>query len=595
MQIWFLPFALLVTATLISIPLSRYLSWIMDGKYKPLPVMSWFEIKLNSGAQNWKQYLASLLIFNTLLFVFSYLVLALQPYLPLNPDGKTLLAPSAIFNSVVSFMTNTDLQHYAGDQHLSNFSQIFFGITNLFISAAIGLCALVAVVRALRSDKSVGNFFLDMWRVVIYIFIPVAFIFALIFLQQGSPMTYESFYQVTTLEAKPQTIAVGPVAAFEAIKMIGTNGGGFFGMNSAHPFENPTAVSNFFNSLAMMIFPFALVLMYGRMLGRIRHGIVIYIVMLVLMMGTIIWSIHFDTLKPNPGLTQHSAKNFSILDLALVNKKIDVAIPAIAALPVDQHLGNLEGKEMRFGTSAGATFAALTTDVTCGAVNAEADSLNPLAELAPMVGMWLNCIFGGKGVGMINILMFVIIGIFLAGMMVGRTPEYLGKKIGGREVKLAIIGLLIHPLMLLMPLGLFAATEWGMLAISNPGAHGFSQMLYQFSSASANNGSAFDGLGVTFGFWNNPNPAPEAMYWDIATGLVMLFSRFLPIIAMVAMAAFLGEKKSSPFGMGTLRVDTFTFGVLLLGTILIVGALLFLPVAVLGPIAEHFGPIPFGG
>jgi K+-transporting ATPase ATPase A chain len=212
-----------------------------------------------------------------------------------------------------------------------------------------------------------------------------------------------------------------------------------------------------------------------------------------------------------------------------------------------------------------------------------------------MVGMWLNCLFGGKGVGMINMLMFVIIGIFLAGMMVGRTPEYLGKKIDGREIKLAIIGLLIHPLMILMPVGLFAATSWGINAISNPGAHGFSQILYQFSSASANNGSAFDGLGVTYGFWNNPNPAPEAVYWDIATGLVMIFSRFLPIIAMVAMAAFLGQKKSSPFGMGTLRVDTITFGVLLLGTIIIVGALLFLPVAVLGPVAEHLGPMPFGG
>ncbi len=605
-QVWLLPFALLLTAALISIPLSSYLSWIMDGKYKPLPVMGWFETRLDSGAQTWKQYMASLLIFNTLLFVFSYLVLALQPWMPLNPDGKTLLAPSAIFNSVASFMTNTDLQHYSGDQHLSNFSQIFFGITNLFISAAIGLCALTAIIRALRSDDSMGNFFVDMWRVVIYLFLPFAFVFALIFMQQGSPMTFKSSYQVTTLEqgamgttdkgeAKPQTIVVGPVAAFESMKMLGTNGGGFYGMNSAHPYENPTAVSNFFDTLAMMIFPFALVLMYGRMLGKIRHSIVIYLVMLILTIGTIIWSVYFDTLKPNPGLTAHLAKTFSIANPAFPNGKMDISVPAISALPVDQHLGNLEGKEMRFGTSAGATFAALTTDVTCGAVNAESDSLNPLAALSPMVGMWLNCIFGGKGVGMINMLMFVIIGIFLAGMMVGRTPEYLGKKIGSREVKLAIIGLLVHPLMILLPVGLFAATSWGMNAISNPAAHGLSQMLYQFSSASANNGSAFDGLGVTYGFWNNPNPAPEAIYWDIAAGLVMIFSRFLPIIAMVAMADYLGRKKSSPYGMGTLRVDTFTFGVLLLGTIIIVGALLFLPVAVLGPVAENFGPIPFGG
>jgi potassium-transporting ATPase potassium-binding subunit len=234
-------------------------------------------------------------------------------------------------------------------------------------------------------------------------------------------------------------------------------------------------------------------------------------------------------------------------------------------------------------------------DVTCGAVNAEHDSLNPIAALSPMVGMWLNCIYGGKGVGMINLLLFLIVGIFIAGQMVGRTPEYLGKKIGSREVKLALLALLVHPIMILGPTGLFAATSWGMNAVSNPGPHGFSQMLYQFSSASANNGSAFDGLGVTYGLNDNPTPAPESIPWDIAAGLVMLISRYLPIIAPIAMAASLGGKKSAPFGLGTLRDDTFTFGCLLMGTILIVGALLFLPVAALGPIAEHLGPIPFGG
>jgi K+-transporting ATPase ATPase A chain len=605
-QIWLLPFALLATATLIAFPLSRYLAWIMDGKYRPLPVFNWFEKRFNTGQQNWKQYATSLLIFNMVLFIFGYFVLALQPWLPLNPDHKTLLAPSAIFNSVASFITNTDLQHYSGDQHLSNFSQIFFGITDLFISAAVGLSALAAIIRALRSDASMGNFFLDIWRVVVYMFVPVAFVFALIFLQQGSPMTYQSSYQISTLEQgamgttdkgenKLQTIVVGPVAAFEAMKMLGTNGGGFYGMNSAHPYENPTALSNFFNTLAMMIFPFSLVLMYGRMLGQRRHSYVIFLVMLSFMACTIIWAIHYDTLKPNPALTRHLPRNYTFANPASQDEKISLAIPAVASLPVDQHLGNLEGKELRFGTSAGATFAALTTDVTCGAVNAEADSLNPVSGLGPMVGMWLNCFFGGKGVGMINMLLFIILGIFLAGMMVGRTPEYLGKKIGGREIKLAIIALLMHPMLILLPTGLFAATVWGMNATSNPGAHGFSQMLYQFSSASANNGSAFDGLGTTYGFYNNSLPAPEAVAWDIATGLVMLFSRFFPIIAPLAMAAFLGAKKTSPFGMGTLRVDTFTFALLLLGTIIVVGALLFLPVAVLGPVAEHLGPIPFGG
>ncbi len=593
-QIWLLPFALLLTATIIAIPLSSFLAWIMDGKYKPLPILGWFENHLNSGPQNWKQYTGSLLLFNTFLFIFGFLILSLQPWLPLNPMHKTLLYPSTIFHSVVSFMTNTDLQHYAGEVHLSNFSQIFFAITNLFLSAAIGLSALAAIIRGLRGDASMGNFFVDMWRVVVYLFVPIAFVLAVIFLQQGSPMTFKSAYSVMTLEgAKPQTISVGPVAAFESIKMLGTNGGGFFGMNSAHPFENPTALSNFLNTLAMMIFPFSLVLMYGRMLRRIRHGVVIFAVMFGLMAGTIIWSIYFDTLQPNPGLTEHPAKEYQLTETTSRHFKME--IPAIAALPVDQHLGNLEGKEIRFGTSAGATFAALTTDVTCGAVNAEADSLNPLAGLSPMVGMWLNCIFGGKGVGMINMLLYIIIAIFIAGMMVGRSPEYLGKKIGAREVKLAIIAMLIHPLMILMPTGLFAATHLGANAISNPGAHGLSQILYQFSSASANNGSAFDGLGVTSGFYNNPNPAPEGVAWDIATGIVIVLSRFFPIIAPIAMAAFLGAKKTSPYSLGTLRDDTFTFALLLLATVLIIGALLFLPVAVLGPIAEQLGPMPFGG
>ncbi|HXX63105.1 MAG TPA: potassium-transporting ATPase subunit KdpA [Bacteroidota bacterium] len=595
---WLLPVALLVTTSLIAFPLSRYLAWIMEGKYKAPRLLSYFERKLDSGPQNWKQYAGAILIFCTALFSFGFVVLVLQPWMPLNPDGKWMLAPSTIFNSAVSFMTNTNLQHYSGDQHLSNFSQIFFLLTNMFLSAAVGFCALTAIIRAFRGEKLLGNFFVDMWRVVVYMFVPAAFIFGLIFLQQGSPMTLESFAHVSTLESPStqQTIVVGPVAAVEPIKMLGTNGGGFYGMNSAHPFENPTGLSNFFNTMAMMLFPFMLVLMYGRMLGRLRHAVVVFSVMMLLMAGTIAWSVYFDTLKPNPGLAGDPlARSYEVADASAPGGKRTVTLPEVAALPVDQHLGNLEGKELRFGTSAGATYAAVTVDVTCGAVNSEHDSLNPVAAISPMVGMWLNCIFGGKGVGMINMLLFVIIGIFVAGMMVGRTPEYLGRKIGAREVKLALLALLVHPIMILGPTGLFAATDWGLKATSNPGPHGFSQMVYQFSSASANNGSAFDGLGVTYGLANNPSPAPEAVPWDIAAGLVMLFSRFLPIVAPIAMAAYLGAKKSAPFGLGTLRDDTATFGFLLLGTILIIGALLFLPVAALGPLAEHLGPIPFGG
>jgi K+-transporting ATPase ATPase A chain len=603
---WLLPVAILVMTTVLAIPLSRYLAWIMDGQYRPPRLLRWFEARLNSGPQTWKQYVAALLVFNSVLFVFGFVVLALQPWMPLNPDGKGMLAPTTIFHSVVSFMTNTDLQHYSGDQHFSNFSQIFFDLTMFFLSASIGFCSLVAIIRALRSESTVGNFFVDMWRVVVYLFLPVAFVLALLFVQQGSPMTFRSSEHVSTLEpaamgttdtgeAKPQTIVVGPLAAFVPMKQLGTNGGGFFGMNSAHPFENPTALTNFLSCVAMMLFPFALVLMYGRMIKRLRHAWVIFSVMMALMIGTIGWTVYYDTLKPNPGLAAHGGRTFSVPDASAPDGKQLVEAPAVAGLPVDQHLGNLEGKEMRFGTSAGATFAALTVDVTDGAVNCEHDSLNPLAVLGPYVGMWLNCIYGGKGVGMINLLLFLIIGVFVAGQMVGRTPEYLGKKIGAREMKLAMIALLVHPIMILGPSGLFAATSWGMGAMSNPAAHGFSQVVYQFSSASANNGSALDGLGVSYGFNANPAPAPMAIYFDIVAALVIIISRFLPIIAPIALAGGLSAKKAAPFGLGTLRDDTGTFGGLLFGTIVIIGALLFLPVAVLGPIAEHFGPMPFGG
>jgi potassium-transporting ATPase potassium-binding subunit len=604
---WTLPILLLAVTILISIPLSRYFAWIMDGRYRAPRFLAWFEKRLDSGQQTWKQYVGAMLAFTAVLFIYGYLVLCLQPIAPLNPLARGILAPSTIFNTVISFMTNTNLQHYAGDQHLSNFSQIFFILPNMFLSASIGFCALTAIIRAFRSEKTMGNFFVDMWRVAIYIYLPASLIIGAIFIHEGMPMTFQSEQTVATLEpgsmgvgdhgvAKPQNIIVGPVAATIPIKMLGTNGGGFYGMNSAHPLENPTAFSNFVTTFAMMIFPFTLVLMYGRMLGRLRHSIVIYGVMLAMMAGLIWWTINWDTLKPNPAFTgAPAARSFLIADATAPGGKRLITLPAVASLPVDQRLGNLEGKELRFGTSAGAVFAAITTDVTCGAINAEHDSLNPIASLSPFVGMWLNCVFGGKGVGMINLLIFLIIGVFLAGQMVGRSPEYLGRKVGAREMKLAVIALLVHPLLILGPSGLFAATSWGVNAESNPGPHGLSQIVYQYSSASANNGSAFDGLGVTYGLNNNPSPAPEAAPLDIGTGLVMLFSRYLPIIAPLAMAFYLGRKKVAPASLGTMRDDTWTFGFLLLGTILIIGALLFLPVAALGPIAEHLGPIPFGG
>src|SRR3984893_6171486 len=313
---WLLPISLMVFTTILAIPMSRYMAWIMDSKYTPPRFLGWFEKRLDSGPQSWKQYAAALLTFNVALFIYGFIALAVQPIAPLNPRGLGMLSPTTIFNSVASFMTNTNLQHYSGDVHLSNWSQIFFVILNQYVSAAVGLCALTAIIRCFRAEKHVGNFFVDMWRVVVYMFVPVAFVIGILFMQQGMPMTYQASHQVSTLEPaamgtadngqpKQQTLIVGPVAAVIPIKMLGTNGGGFYGMNSAHPYENPSAGSNFVTTLAMMIFPFALVLMYGRMLGRLRHAVVIYSVMLSMMIGLIAWAVYWDALKPNPAFTAH--------------------------------------------------------------------------------------------------------------------------------------------------------------------------------------------------------------------------------------------------------------------------------------------------
>jgi len=605
---WLLPLLIVGTTVALSVPTGFYLAWIADGRYRPPKWLHGVEQLLDTGRQDWKQYSVSMLLFNTVMFIFGYVVLALQPLLPLNPDGKTMLAPTTIFHTACSFLTNTDLQHYAGEQHLSYFSQVVVIGWYMFVSASVGFCALAAITRALRSDPHMGNYYLDMWRVVAYAFFPVSLVMGVLLLADGMPMTFDKAAVATTLEPgamgatpdgkpQPQVIARGPVAVLLPIKHLGTNGGGFFGANSAHPYENPSAWSNFLASMNILLFPFSLVVMFGKMLGNLRHAAVIYGVMMFMFVGMIVWAIYFDTLRPNPALTDQPARTLVMRNAR--GQRVEKRLPALVGLPVDQSLGNLEGKELRFGTSAGATFAAVTTAGTCGSVNCAHDSLNPLAGLSPFFGLWINCVFGGKGVGLINMLIYIIIAVFLAGLLVGRTPEYLGKKVEARELKLAVLALLVHPVLILGGTGLFAAFGWGGKSTSNPGPHGLSEVLYEFSSASANNGSEFGGLQQTWGA-NRPEdnstlPAPYSPHWDIATGVVMLFSRFLPIIAPIAFAASLGVKKPTPFTVGTLRTDTITFGIFLLGTILLVGALLFMPAAMLAPVAEHLGPIPFGG
>ena len=556
-----LPVFVIGLAAGLAVPLGRAMARVFDR-----PAGNALERAFDTGPQSWKGYCFALLAFNAVAFVIGFGLLATQHLLPLNPDGKAALAPTTVFNTAASFLTNTNLQHYSGEVHLSYFSQLFVIAWKQFVTPAIGLGALLAVIRGLRGDKHLGNFTLDVWRGVAYVFLPLSLIVGVLLILGGVPMTLEGAAEVTTLEGVEQTISRGPVAAIVAIKQLGTNGGGYFGANSAHPFENPSAWTNLLECVCILLVPMACVVMFGRMVRGNGQATVIFNVMVAFLVAFTVWAIVTDTMSPNPGLS---------------------------GLPLDQSTGNLEGKELRFGPSAGATWAAATTVTSNGSVNCMHDSLNPLAGLTPLSGMWINCAFGGVGVGLINFLVYLIVAVFLAGLMVGRTPEYLGKKVEAREVKLAMLALLVHPLLILIPTGIASVSKWGTDATNNPGPHGLSEMLYEFTSASANNGSGFEGLGDTVGTAEdaaNPEKAEangRAVVWDLATGLVMLVGRFVPIIAPIALAASLAAKKPTPFTAGTLRTDTLTFAVVLVGTIVLVGALLFLPVAALGPIAEH--------
>src|SRR5262249_6326030 len=443
-------------------------------------------------------------------------------------------------HTAISFLTNTNQQHYSGEVHLSYFSQIFFVCWKQFLSPVIGLCALVAIIRGLRGSKDMGNYYLDLWRGTAYFFLPLNLMVAAVLIAGGSPMTLEGAAHASTIETaamgadavgnpNPQLIARGPVAAIVAVKQFGTNGGGYFGANSAHPFENPNSWTNFLTCMGIILIPGSTLVMFGEMLKKFPHAAVIFGVMLVLSLGTLAWVIYWDTLQPNPALTArtdlvypkdvpqadgtikpvwviaHSGMPAELVDRDPAKDGADrPKPPTLAGLPVDQELGNLEGKELRFGTSAGATWAAVTTNTSNGSVNCMHDSLNPLAGITPLTGMWLNCIWGGVGVGLINLLIYLIVGVFFAGLMVGRTPEYLGKKVEAREMKLASLAMLAHPLLILIPTGLFAAYKWNDGSANSTGPHAFSEMLYEFSSASANNGSGFEGLGDTYGFNSTP-------------------------------------------------------------------------------------------
>lgn len=474
---------------LLSWPLGRYMAWAMDparGQGKPNGFTALFQAiggSLTRQEQGWKRSVVSLLGFNLVLFVTCFAILALQPYLPLNPDAKTAIEGSLIFNTTSSFVANTNLQHYSGEVVMSYFSQLAALMWLQFVSAAVGLAVLAALSRGL-AGRALGNFFVDVQRATFLVLLPAAFIVAVLLLLTGLPMTFHGSVIATTLEGIQQTIARGPVAAFVSIKQLGTNGGGFFGPNSTHPLENPSFWSNVVQTVSIIIIPMACVWMFGRIIGRMKHAGVLFAVMLALMGLRIAATVAFES----------------------------VPTQAFASLPITQDVGNLEGKELRFGASAGPLWAVVTTSTSNGSVNAMHDSLNPLSGLMPMVGMWLNEDFGGVGVGMVNMFLYIIVGVFIAGMMIGRTPEYLGWRIEAKEVKFAMMGLLSHGFFILVGTAIFAVTPWGAATLNNIGPHGFSEILYEFSSAAANNGSGFEGLG------------DNTVAWNIATGLVMLFS-----------------------------------------------------------------------
>ncbi|MET1756360.1 potassium-transporting ATPase subunit KdpA [Novosphingobium sp. RD2P27] len=534
------------TAALLSWPLGNYMTSLFSGRYAGLDGV-FVRAAGRAPDQDWKQYSLALLAFNALMFVFVFLLLMLQHLLPLNPDGQSAASLDLVFNTAASFTTNTNLQHYSGESTWSYLAQLGGLMWLQFVSAATGLAALVALARGIGGQSSMGNFFLDLQRAAFGVLLPLALVVACFIAFRGVPMTFEGAATVTTLEGVTQTIARGPAAAFVAIKQLGTNGGGFFGPNSAHPLENPDFWANCMQMIAIIAIPMACVWMFGRIIGRRKHAGVIFGVMLVFLLLKISGSVAFET----------------------------APTPAFAGLPVLADVGNLEGKELRLGATTGPLWAVLTTSTSNGSVAAMHDSLNPLTGLMPMAGLWLNATFGGVGVGMINMFLYIVVAVFIAGMMVGRTPEYLGHKVEGREMRLAMLALLSHAVLILGGTAIFAATTWGQGTIHNAGAHGFSEILYEFSSAGANNGSGFEGLG--------DNTVP----WNIATGLVMLIGRYLPIIVPLAIVGSLMTKKRSAESAGTLSVEGGTFGTMLAITILIFGALTFFPAAALGPIAEH--------
>jgi K+-transporting ATPase ATPase A chain len=486
-----------------------------------------------------------------------YGIQRLQNVLPFNPAGRDAVSSDLAFNTSISFLTNTNWQSYVPETTMSYLTQMWALTVHNFVSAATGIVLAIVLIRGFArcSVRTLGNFWVDLTRCVLYILLPAAIVVCLVFIALGIPENLNAYTEATTLEGARQVIAQGPAASQEVIKMLGTNGGGFFNANSAHPYENPTALSNLMQILLIFSIGAALTNVFGRMVGSQRQGWAIFAVMGVLFLGGVV-TCYWAESAGNPAFAQFN---------------VDQAPSAL------QSGGNMEGKEVRFGIANSALFTTVTTDASCGAVNNMHDSLLPLAGMVPMVNMMLGeIIFGGVGSGLYGMLLFVIVAVFVAGLMVGRTPEYLGKKLAAKEVKMAMLGILILPLSMLGFTALAVVLPAGTGAFANAGPHGFSEALYAYASATANNGSAFAGLSANAPFWND------------TLGLAMVIGRFLMIIPMLAIAGSLAQKKIVPASAGTFPTDGGLFVGLVVGVIAITGGLIFFPAVSLGPVVEHF-------
>jgi K+-transporting ATPase ATPase A chain len=544
-------------------PIGAYMYAVYEGPQRPFERgVGWLERLLYrlcgvqpAQGQTWGQYAFAMLIFSAASLLVTYAILRLQAVLPLNPQGFAALPPDLAFNTAASFTTNTNWQSYGGETTMSYLSQMAGLAWHNFTSAAVGVAIAIALARGLTrrpgpdGSRSIGNFWVDLVRGTVYIFLPLSLLLAALLVWQGVPQTFEPSAVVTTLDGGAQTIARGPVASQLAIKQLGTNGGGFFNANSAHPFESPNPFTNWLEMLAIFLIPAGLTYTYGRMARDQKQGWVLFGAMALLFLVGVTIAYHYES-QPNP---------------------------TVRGLAVEQSAGNFEGKETRFGIANSALFATVTTDASCGAVNSMHDSFNPLGGLVPLLNIQLGeVIFGGVGAGLYGMLVFVVLAVFIAGLMVGRTPEYLGKKIEAREMKLAALYILIFPLILLGFSAWAAVAPYGVSSLNNSGPHGLSEILYAYTSGGGNNGSAFAGLNANTPFWNT------------TLGIDMLIGRFLMIIPALGIAGALLNKKVVPASLGTFPTNGATFAGLLIGVILIVGALTFFPALALGPIVEHF-------